>query len=62
MIVLNTVSTDKVITGSGMNKKSIKRDVNKTEMTMGCGIHSATTKMAGLRVNLGEKRKPIKFL
>ncbi len=58
MIVLNTV--DKVITGSGMNKKSIKKDVNKTEMTMGRGVYSATKQMA--KINLGEKRKPIKFL
>jgi hypothetical protein len=59
MIVLNTVSTDKVITGSGMNKKSVRHEVKKSEMTMGCGM--MINKMSNMKL-AQEKRKPIKFL
>lgn len=58
MIVLNTV--DKVIVGSGMGKKDLKKDIKKSEMTMGCGVHAATKQMS--KISLTEKRKPIKFL
>ena len=61
MIVLNTVSTDKVITGSGMNKKSVRHEVKKSEMVMGMGCCGMTDKMSTMRL-AQEKRKPIKFL
>lgn len=56
MIVLNTVSNDKIITGSGMDKKSIKNEMKKMEQ------HSLPLTSQMSRVNLGEKRKPIRFL
>ncbi len=61
MIVLNTVSTDKVITGSGMNKKSVRHEVKKSEMAMGMGCGMMINKMSNMKL-AQEKRKPIKFL
>ncbi len=60
MIVLNTVSPkNSVITGAGMNKKDLKTEIKN--MTFQGHITSPIVdKMA--RINLGEKRKPIKFL
>ena len=67
MIVLNTISTQGVITGLGMTKKNI-RIVNKLKGCNDCGmvgvgINNLTSNMEKLAVkNNPIKRKTIKFL
>ena len=62
MIILNTVSPKHIITGAGANKKALKMEMNRMEtMTPQRGTgNNLQNRMNSL--NLGEKRKPIKFL
>ncbi len=67
MIVLNTISTQGVLTGLGMTKKNI-RIVNKLKGCgdcgiVGVGINSMTSNLEKLTIqNNPIKRKTIKFL
>jgi len=65
MIILNTVSPKHIITGAGANKKALKMEMNRMAsldaMTPQRNAnYNLQNRMNSL--NLGEKRKPIKFL
>jgi hypothetical protein len=67
MIILNTVSPKHIITGAGANKKALKMEMNRMApqrnaigTPFGGGNYNLQNRMNSL--NLGEKRKPIKFL
>ena len=68
MIILNTVSPKHIITGAGANKKALKMEMNRMASLDAMTPHRAPlganynlqNRMNSL--NLGEKRKPIRFL